>query len=204
MSDAARRTTHLIQLAGRGAIVVASLYFIFEALRFFSFDPQVLGKYFRLRWVIMGHITGGAIALLLGPIQLYDPFRTRYPKAHRIVGRVYVGAIAVGAACALTLASTTAPAVNWPYAVSLDALAAVWVVSTGVAWRTAVRRRFVEHREWAIRSYIATVAFVAQSLTIEIPFLRRHFVDAAASLIWLSWTVPMFVYDCLRAMRRPR
>jgi hypothetical protein len=194
----------MIRLAAGSVILALSLYFIQHSLRFFSFDPALLGKYFRFKWVIMGHVAGGSLALLTGPFQLWAAFRKRYRRAHRVMGRVYVSATCVGALCALALATTTAPAVNWPYALSLHMLASVWLASGLLAFRTAVQKRFKQHEEWAIRSYIATVAFVAQALSFELPFVVRlgTFAEIAATLIWFSWTVPMLAYDYLRLLRQ--
>lgn len=207
MKDLDRRPTKMqsavLLAAGAGALA-PSLYFVYRALRFFSFDPAILGKYFPFRWVIMGHIAGGALALITGPFQLWKGFRVRYRGAHRLMGRVFVGGACVGAACALVLASTTAPVVGWSYALSLHMLAVVWLVSSVLAWRTAVARRFAEHEAWAIRSYVATAAFVAQSLSFELPLVTRlgPFREVATTLIWFSWTVPMFGYACARTLRR--
>jgi uncharacterized membrane protein len=193
-----------IQWAARTTIITLSLVFIYKARRFFSFDPEVLGKYFSFKWVIMGHIAGGMLALLTGPFQFWKAFRVKYWRAHRVMGRVYVSAVGVGAVCALILATTTAPIVNWPYALSLHMLATVWLASALLAWRTAVQRKLKQHEEWATRSYIATVAFVAQSLSLEIPFVARlgTFAELATTIIWFSWTVPMFTYDCVRVLRQ--
>jgi hypothetical protein len=198
-----RRALSTIPLAAGSIILALSLYFIYHSLRLFSFDPATLGKYFSFKWIIMGHVAGGMLALLTGPFQLWAAFRNRYRHAHRVMGRVYVAATSLGAVCALVLATTTAPIVNWPYALSLHMLASVWLASGLLAWRTAAQRRFKQHEEWAVRSYIVTVAFVAQALSIELPFVARlgPFAETAGTLIWFSWTVPMVVYDWLRVLR---
>lgn len=188
-----------------GAVIVAlSLLFIYRAMRFFSADPAVLGKYLAYRSIIVGHIVGGMLALLLGPVQLSRTLRARYRRAHRVSGRIYVSAVVVGAGCALILASTTALTFGWAYALSLHVLASVWGVSALLAWRTAVQRQFRQHEQWAERSYIATVAFVAQSLSLEIPWIAGlgDFAELAPTIIWSSWTVPLFVYEGLRGSRR--
>jgi len=194
----------LIRLVVGALILAASLYFIGHSLRLFSFDPAVLGKYSSFKWIIMGHVAGGALALLTGPFQLWAAFRNRYRRAHRVMGRVYVSATSVGALCALVLATTTAPMVNWAYALSLHMLASVWLGSGLMAWRTAVQKRFKMHEEWAIRSYIATVAFVAQALSFELPFVTGlgTLAEMGATLIWFSWTVPLVVYDYARVLRQ--
>jgi uncharacterized membrane protein len=200
-----RKSISATLLAGLRLIALAlSLSFIYQALRFFTFDPAILGKYLELKWLIMGHVAGGSVALLTGPFQLWKTFRNKYRRAHRVMGRVYVAGIVVGASCALILASTTAPSVNWPYALSLHMLASVWVASTLFAWRTAVRKRFKQHEEWANRSYIATVAFVIQAFSTETTLVSRlgSFGETSPTLIWLSWTLPMFVYDCVRLSKQ--
>jgi uncharacterized membrane protein len=195
-----------LKIAAGATILAMSLYFALHSLRFFSFDRATLGKYFEFKWIIMGHVAGGMLALLTGPFQLWAAFRNRYRRAHRVMGRVYVSATCVGAVCALILATTTAPIVNWPYALSLHMLASVWLGSGLMAWRTAVSKQFKLHDEWAMRSYIATVAFVAQALSFELPFIARlgAFADTATTLIWFSWTLPMVAYDYLRAMNSVR
>jgi hypothetical protein len=204
VSPAKRNELGQVLLAVGSLLLAMSLYFIQRALRFFSFDPAVLGKYFTFKWIIMGHVAGGTLALVTGPFQLWTGFRNRYRRAHRVLGRVYVLATSVGALCALVLATTTAPLVNWPYALSLHMLASVWLASVLFAWRTAVHKRFKEHEVWAVRSYIATVAFVAQSLWFELPFVARlgTLAETAGTIIWFSWTAPMLLYDYARALRR--
>ncbi|WP_394831474.1 DUF2306 domain-containing protein [Pendulispora rubella] len=184
------------------AVMALSSVFVYRALRLFSFDPEKLGKYFSFKWIIMGHVLGGTLALFTGPFQLWKAFRVKYWRAHRIMGRIYLSAIGVGAPCALILATTTAPLIHWPYALSLHMLASVWLISALLAWRTAVRKKFKQHEEWATRSYIATLAFVAQSFSFELPFVARlgTFAEVSTTLIWFSWTVPMFAYDCVRGL----
>ncbi len=192
-----------LQLITGIVLLTLSLIFIYESAHFFNFTPQGLGKYFILKWVIMGHIAGGSLALLLGPFQLWKKFRTRFWKAHRIMGRIYIGAIVVGAACALILASTTAIAVGWPYALSLHVLATVWLVSALLTFITVLKKKMKQHEEWANRSYISTVAFIAQAFTMQLPVMATlgSFAEVSPTIIWFSWTVPMFVYECVRTIK---
>lgn len=201
----ARMTPRALARAVGGAVIVAaSLLFIVKATHFFSLDPKALGKYVGYGPFILGHIAGGMVALVTGPLQISQEFRRRYLRAHRVLGKVYVSATSLGAICALVLASTTARTLGSAYALSLHVLAAVWLTTGLVAWRTAVGKRLAQHEEWANRSYIATVAFVAQSLFFEIPAVARlgSFAELGGTVIWLSWTAPMFAYDCLRSLRQ--
>jgi uncharacterized membrane protein len=188
-----------------GTILLSfSLYFIIKAFHFFEFTPEVLGKYFSIRWVLAGHILGGAIALLIGPLQLWKPLRQMNWKLHRVLGRIYVYAIFIGGSCALYLASTAAFKVNWMYAYSLQVLAAVWLVATLTALLKARSRQFQLHEEWMVRSYLSTVAFVSQSFAITLPFLPGDYAEHSASVIWSSWTIPLFIYDVWLAFRKKK
>lgn len=190
----------MLRRLAAAVILVASGVFIVRALHLFSLRPEVLGKYVPVRGFLFAHIAGGIVALVTGPFQLWKASRTRYRRAHRIAGRIYVVGVVVAALGALVLASTAAPSVSWAYAISLHVLATVWIGSTLLAWRAAVRRQIGKHEAWATRSYIATVAFVAQALSFEIPFLAHlgTFAEVAGTVIWLSWTVPMFAYAVRR------
>lgn len=190
----------MLRRLAAAVILAASAIFIVRAYHLFTFRPEVLGKYVPVRWFLFAHVAGGMVALVTGPFQIWKASRTRHRRLHRIAGRIYVVGVVVAALAALVLASTAAPSVGWAYAISLHVLATVWLGSTLLAWRTAVKRKMAKHEAWATRSYIATVAFVAQALSFELPFFGRlgTFAEVAGTVIWLSWTVPMFAYDVRR------
>ena len=49
------------------------------------------------KWWLLPHGIAGACALLLGPMQFSDRLRRRFSLFHRVVGRIYVGGVFVGA-----------------------------------------------------------------------------------------------------------
>ena len=136
-----RTITHGLRLVARVVIALCSLYFVYRTLHLFRLDPAVLKKFFPFRWIFLGHIVGGMLALISGPFQFSKTIRARHRRVHRVTGRVYVSATTVGAVCAFLLASITAPVVSWGYAVSLHMLSIVWLTTGVLAWRTAVRKR---------------------------------------------------------------
>jgi hypothetical protein len=53
--------------------------------------PPNLVESFRARpWGILPHVAVGSIALLIGPLQFHPGLRTRRPRVHRSLGKVYV------------------------------------------------------------------------------------------------------------------
>jgi hypothetical protein len=184
-------------------IFIITRYFMSGADHFLDLTPASLGKYFTRRWVLIAHITAGGGALILGPLQFWSRFRARYTKLHRWVGFGYLLAILVSSACALILSFTTAYAVNWAYAFSAQVWVSVWIISTIIAYRAALQKKFKLHQEWMTRSYIVTLAFIISGLTLK--FLLKigfgTFEDISPSLFWMGWSVPLFVYQVVLSWR---
>ena len=160
-----------------------------------------MGKYFHVRWLLLAHITGGAIALLVGPFLLSRRVRSRSVRVHRQLGVAYLGVVAVSGACAVFLSLSTAYAVNWPYAFSLQVWAGVWLTSAAVAYHSALRKKFRLHEEWMTRSYLVLVAFVIGALLFKLPPVAAlgSAAEIAPSIFWFSWSVPLYVYELSRA-----
>src|ERR1700756_1764731 len=49
------------------------------------------------RHLLIPHTLSGVIALMAGPIQFSSRFRQRHLKFHRVVGRIYVVSVFIGA-----------------------------------------------------------------------------------------------------------
>lgn len=188
-----------------GAVVLAfSVYFIAINAHLFKLTQEELGKYFDIRGVLLLHVSGGAVALLTGPFQFWDELRIKRRGLHRAMGKAYVLAIAASAPCAVYLSLTTAYAVGWSYAFSLQAWVSVWMVSTGFAYRYARQKKFGLHKEWMVRSYLVTLAFVLSALLNKLPFVasRGSFAEVSPGLFWAGWAIPLFLYDVVLSSQR--
>ena len=186
------------------ALLAASGFFIFHSGHLFTSTPAVLGKYQPVKWLLWLHITFGAVTLLTGPFLLWDNFRTKHLRLHRWFGLAYVAAVAISGLCAVGLSATTAYQVNRPYAFSLHVWVAVWLFSTGFAFVAIKQRRIQLHREWMMRSYLVTFAFVLSALLLKLPAVQRlgSFEEISPSLFWLAWAVPLFLYDVRLSLAR--
>src|ERR1700677_2509805 len=94
------------------------------------------------RHLLIPHTLCGVIALLSGPIQFSSRLRQRYLMLHRVLGRIYVISVFIGAATGVALASDRP---GFP-GTSLQAVA--WVVCTTAALITARNRQIIQHRQW--------------------------------------------------------
>jgi len=113
----------------------------------------------------------------------------------------YLGVVVVSGSCAVYLSLSTAYAVNWAYAFSLQVWVSVWLSSAVVAYRAAWRKQFRLHEAWMTRSYVVLVAFVIGALIFRLPKVAAlgNFAEISPSIFWFSWSVPLYVYELFRA-----
>lgn len=200
------RLIRLPQLLSWMLIVAITYYFMQGADHFLTLTPAALGKYFTLRWVLIAHITAGGGALILGPFQFWDKLRQKNRKLHRVIGLLYLLAILTSSICAVILAYTTAYTISWSYAFSLQVWVSVWIITTFIAYRAALQKKFLLHKEWMVRSYIVTIAFVISGLAIKIPGIAQlgNFSEVAVSLFWMGWSVPLFIYQVILSAKKSK
>ena len=187
-----------------GAVLAVAAYFVVHNFaRYVTLDATRWGPYWwpRVRWLVP-HMAGGLLALVLGPLQFRTAFRRRHARLHRWSGRAYVASIALGAAMAAVLLSRTG--FGWVYAAGLTGLATALVGTTALAV-TAIRRGNVaQHREWMVRSYVVTFAFVSFRLVFDAlgaagvgtPPERLAFAS------WSCWAVPLLVTELVLQGRK--
>lgn len=197
-------TSDVFRILFWAGIIFITWTFMHGADHFLELTPEALGKYFSLRWILIMHITAGGGALILGPPQFSEKLMTHYKRLHRIIGILYLLAILVSSVCAVILAFTTAYAVNWAYAFSVQVWASVWITASFIAYRSALKRKFKLHKEWMTRSYIVTFAFVVSGLIVKLPWVQQlgSFEDISPSLFWFGWAVPLYVYEMILAAKR--
>jgi len=177
-------------------ILIIAIFFIYENRRFYLFTTEALGKYIDVKWVIISHIFCGSVALLSGPLLLWEYFRNHFLKIHRLLGKIYVIAILISGLGALYLTFTTGLQVNLTYSFALQIQIFAWLTSTGLAYWAVRKRKMIQHKEWMARSYIVTLAFLAQVMLFKIPFIfALGFAEFFPTVVWFSWSVPLFLYQ---------
>ncbi len=138
------------------------------------------------------HIIASPVALFIGALQFFPKMRAKNPTRHRWFGRIYAVAILLGSISGLSLALN---AVGGPIASAGFALLAIaWIFTTGQAVRLAMAKRFVEHREWMIRSFALTFAAVTLRLWLVVFFMSGfEYGPATVYIAWLCW-VPNLIF----------
>jgi uncharacterized membrane protein len=135
------------------------------------------------RQLLIPHTLAGMLALLIGPLQFSSRFRQRYLKIHRVLGRIYVVSVFVGAATGVALA--------WgrPGLPGTSMQAAAWIVCTTAAFITARNRQIIQHRQWMARSYAVTFTFVSSRVLNLVPAYWSHLGDVLSAVGVIAFTL---------------
>jgi uncharacterized membrane protein len=178
-------------------IVFGGRFIIKDALPYYGFTEDILGRWWDFKWSLIGHISGGLLAISIGPFQFWKAFRNKYLTTHRWLGRIYLVAILTGSVSSTHLAWTTALEVHWTWALALQGLAFAWITTASMAYISVMRKRIQQHKDWMIRSYVVTFAFVTFRFLTELPMVKElgSFIEVGPTAIWVSWTVPLLVTE---------
>jgi len=135
------------------------------------------------RHLLIPHTLAGIFALLIGPINFSSRIRQRHLKLHRVLGRIYVISVFVGAATGVALAS------GRPGFPGTCGQAAAWIVCTTAALITARNRQIIQHRQWMARSYAVTFTFVSSRVLNLWPRYWSHLGDSLSAVGVIAFTL---------------
>jgi hypothetical protein len=178
-------------------------YALFLAVTGFAFVPSnVKANAFPSPLGLYIHIAASAFALLIGPWQFRRSLRMRLPHVHRWMGRTYVAACVVGGAAGASIAmfSQAGPVAGTGFLT----LAIAWVITTLLAWKAALQRRYVDHERWMIRSFALTLAAVTLRIYLPIGIAMDHgdFYTPYRAIAWLCWVPNLLVAELWLRSRR--
>ena len=162
--------------------------------------PSQLPNFTLHRIALTGHAACAGIALLAGPFQFLGTLRRRWPRFHRRMGWLYIGSVALGAAFALPLILHAGfGPISGAGFLTLDI---VWLLTTVIALRWAIKLRFDLHRRWMLRSY--ALAAAAISLRIILPLSAIMGLPIAPSyrtIAWLCWLTNLAIVETWLRLR---
>jgi uncharacterized membrane protein len=141
-------------------LIPATIYFLFvHAFPKFIYSEGTYGEYYwpRAPWLLT-HVIFGVIAILTGPFQFVEPFRNKYLKLHRMLGKLYLASTMLAAASAIYLAVTSAIAQWYEYGLIVGAL--IWIYTGSIAYIHIKNLRTELHRKMMIRNYVITFFFI--------------------------------------------
>jgi uncharacterized membrane protein len=156
-----------------------------------------------VKWLLLPHGVAGAIALLLAPFQFSARLRRRFPRMHRVFGRLYVAGAFISAPLAVPVAIILGP----PTLVMAATIQSCgWILTTALGLYTIRSGDIKQHREWMTRSYPFAMVFVLARATLAIPAVKALGEPAFVSVVWsfvaLACFVPSFAIALRASSRR--
>lgn len=186
-----------------GVLAVSGLVFIAGfALPYLTLDQERFAGFWPIRGWLLVHIAAGIGALLSGPLQLWWGLTDRRMETHRKLGIAYVACVAIGAVSGIPLAIYTERGVI--SSVALLGLVLAWALTTGMAFLAIRRHLHEQHKEWMIRSYVTTFAFVTFRIG-DLAMTTAGFSDVAQRLgilAWACWAVPLVATEAVLQGRK--
>lgn len=202
---------HLPLMGILAVLAIALLWFFIQKAHYVTdYSPASYSDYLWPRRAgLIPHLAGGVIAITAGLVQIWLGLTNRVARFHRVLGKVYATGVLIGSLGGFYLALSI-PA-HLAYSAGLLALNVAWLITTGMALYAIRTRRIEQHREWMLRSYVVTFAFVTYRLTAS---ALRHWIQVPEDPIadeidtimaWACWAVPLLIAEPLiqlRSMRR--
>jgi len=157
--------------------------------------------YWPRRGWLLTHIAGGLVALLTGPVQLWLGLHDVKMEIHRKLGLLYIAGMIVGSIGAIGLAVQTEGGLV--FGSGLFFLAVAWITTTSMAFLAIRNHRTEQHREWTIRSYVVTFAFVTfRAGQVALVARGVPLGDAIGLMAWACWAVPLLATELVLQWRK--
>lgn len=212
LSPAPRTTANFApKLIATGVVLAVVAFFLARyVFRYYlhynpaAFTDPIRGaaNYWVMRGWLLMHMTGGMLAIVTGPFQFWTGFRTRYARVHRFMGYCFLTGVGIGVIGAVRMAINTT--FGWASAVWLLALATAWFTTTSMAFYAILKRKIAVHKEWMVRAYVVTFAFVTFRILNDFPPLShvQPANDRAIMIGWACWSIPLLFTEVILQLRR--
>ncbi|PNS16207.1 Lid2 complex component lid2 [Sphaceloma murrayae] len=138
------------------------------------------------------HVACGFLALVIGPAQLLDDWRRRYPLLHVWAGRIYMVCILFSSVAGfkVSIGALAHPIGNAGFSV----LATAWLYTAIRGWTSIRKGNIVAHRDWMLRNFALTYA--APTLRVLLPSMILLGMDGRLALSingYLCW-IPNLIF----------
>ena len=179
------------------AVVAWSAGFLFDVFgKYRHVHPDAYTMFWDRRAWLWIHLGGGALTVLLGPVQLLTRrMRGAWP-VHRWTGRLFLAGMLVASTGAVGLIATSPAPSSIRIAFAATALA--WL-TTALVGLVSIRSGQVQrHGAWMIRCYLVTLAPITFRAALHLPGVFSIVPPPPAGiawLLWLSWVLPLAAYE---------
>jgi uncharacterized membrane protein len=148
------------------------------------------------KWYLLPHGIMGACALLLGPMQFSDRLRQRFAKFHRVVGRVYVAGVFIGAPLGFYIQyyeERMGGARSFSFAAFTDAV--IWMLTTAIAMYFILKGKVQLHRQWMTRSFAVAIVFLEVRVVLGVTGWERLGDSVTETVVWMCVAFSLLFAD---------
>lgn len=172
--------------------VMASSYF-FQAGNPFLDSKSVSSS----SWYVIlfkSHVGFGIVSILIGPFQFFKKLRDRRKGLHRLLGKIYVGAIFLSATTGLVIAQYAVGGLITR--IGFSTLAVIWFYFTYLAYTTIRKGNVKAHEIWMFRSYALTFSSLTLRLILLVGVLTSWgFIPSYQFASWGCWIINLIVCE---------
>ncbi|WP_267298666.1 DUF2306 domain-containing protein [Parachryseolinea silvisoli] len=144
------------------------------------------------------HVLSSCFLLIAGFTQFYNPLRQKLSKLHRYMGMLYLVILVFLSGPAGLIMALYANG-GLPSQTAFTMLSMLWIFFTIKAYVAILRRDFIMHGNFMIRSYALTLS----ALTLRawkyllVMFFQPHPMDAYMIVAWLGWVPNLLLAEWL-------
>jgi uncharacterized membrane protein len=177
---------------------------------YFLVQPHapVWQHYQPFKWWLLPHGLAGACALLLGPMQFSERLRRRFTRLHRVVGRFYVAGVFIAGPLGFyiqffeeRLGGTRS------FSMAAAADAALWMLTTGIAFVFILKGKVQQHRQWMTRSFAVALVFLEVRVILGVTGWEKLQPPVDETVVWICLVFSILLGDLalqLQELRRAR
>jgi Predicted membrane protein (DUF2306) len=159
------------------AIAVMAAYVLYHnELFLIDATHPVWNHYNPFKWWLLPHGLAGACALLLAPLQFAEGLRRRHTTVHRTMGTIYVISVFILGPLGLYIQYLDeAQGAARSFTIETMIQSSTLMITTGFGFYFALKRQFVYHRQWMIRSYAVALTFLQIRFILGVSGLDQPF-----------------------------
>jgi hypothetical protein len=148
------------------------------------------------------HIVSGPCSLIVGIGLMSDRLRLTKPLWHRYLGFIQilnVLIVLVPSGIWMSIYAETGATAGFGFAL----LGVATGVCAWMGWKSAIRKRFDEHRRWMSRCFVLlSSAVVLRIMGGVFSIIGIGYPTTYTLAAWTSWTVPLALYEIFRSRNR--
>lgn len=148
------------------------------------------------------HVISSSFVLIAGFTQFFRVFRTRYPQIHRWSGWLYlITILGLSLPSGLILAFSAAGGLSTQ--ISFVLLSSLWAITTLSALYFLLKKRWILHRDWMIRSFALSLSALSLRTWKIVLYQLQPYFDWLTPIhiyqleSWLGWVVNLILAEII-------